>query len=75
MNDEPEQDDEMIDSLRWLEESLWREDSRYDPDYMDAILAPGFVEFGRSGRVWAKANGVPMGSGPIGRRCHSRHSR
>jgi ribonuclease HI len=32
---------------------------------MEAILAPKFVEFGRSGRVWSKVSGVPMGSGPI----------
>ena len=32
---------------------------------MEAILAPEFVEFGRSGRVWSKVNGVQMGAEPI----------
>lgn len=51
--------------LQPLEESLWRSETRYDPAYMEAILAPDFVEFGRSGRVWSKSRGVPMGTEPI----------
>lgn len=44
----------MVDELRRLEESLWREETRFDRDYMDGLLAPGFVEFGRSGKIWTR---------------------
>ncbi len=46
--------------LRRLEESLWRGDTRFDRDYMEAILAPDFVEFGSSGRVWTRAEVVAV---------------
>jgi hypothetical protein len=42
------------DRLRLLEESLWRAETRFDHDYMDQILAPDFLEFGRSGRVYRR---------------------
>jgi hypothetical protein len=44
--DEPE--------LRRLEESLWRPETRFDREHLDRVLAPGFVEFGRSGRIWSR---------------------
>lgn len=40
------------EELLALEESLWRAASRYDREYMDRVLAPDFLEFGRSGRVY-----------------------
>ena len=40
----------MDQELRGLEESLWRAETRFDRKYMDAVLAPDFAEFGRSGR-------------------------
>lgn len=46
--------DEVFTELRHLEESLWREETRFDRDYMDSILAAEFVEFGRSGRIWTR---------------------
>ena len=46
--------DDVILELRHLEESLWREETRFDRDYMDSILSPHFVEFGRSGRIWSR---------------------
>jgi hypothetical protein len=39
------------DQLRRLEESLWHAETRFDRDYMNKVLAPDFLEFGRSGRV------------------------
>lgn len=42
-------------ALQELEESLWREDTRFDSAYMEAILAPDFREFGRSGRKYDRA--------------------
>jgi len=40
---------------------MWRPETRFDRHYMDAILAPGFVEIGQSGRVYSRddALGVP----------------
>lgn len=43
-------------ALRQLEESLWRSATRFDSEYMDAILAPDFFEFGRSGRIYGRAS-------------------
>jgi len=41
-----------IEVLRSLEETLWREESRFDRAEMSRILAPEFLEFGRSSRVY-----------------------
>ena len=54
------------DRLRRLEESLWLEDTRFDREYMDAILAPDFFEFGASGRVWARAEALGVEAVEIG---------
>ena len=45
---------EVVTELRRLEESLWREETRFDRNYMDSVLAPGFIEFGRSGKIWTR---------------------
>ena len=42
--------DEDRDTLRQLEEELWREDTRYDRTRMEEVLAEDFFEFGRSGK-------------------------
>jgi len=47
-------DDEVVTELRRLEESLWREETRFDRDYMDGLLSAGFIEFGRSGKIWTR---------------------
>lgn len=47
-------DDELVTELRRLEESLWQEETRFDRHYMDGVLSPGFVEFGRSGKIWTR---------------------
>lgn len=46
---------EDIEMLRALEESLWRAESRFDSALMERIFAPGFVEIGRSGRRYERA--------------------
>lgn len=43
-----------LDLLQRLEESLWRPETRWDREYMERTLAPEFVEFGRSGRIWSR---------------------
>ena len=44
-----------IEIIRGLEESLWRSETRFNQEYMEQILAPDFFEFGRSGRVYTRA--------------------
>ena len=46
--------DEDIKELRELEESLWTAKTRFDREYMNSILSPGFFEFGRSGRIYKR---------------------
>lgn len=36
-----------------LEVSLWLPETRFDRALMERTLAPEFVEFGRSGRIWS----------------------
>lgn len=40
--------------LEQLEESLWRDETRFDTEYMEKVLHPDFFEFGRSGRIYAR---------------------
>lgn len=44
----------MTRPLAALEETLWRTETRFDPALMDATFAPGFREFGRSGRRYTR---------------------
>lgn len=43
-----------VSEFRRLEESLWQQETRFNRDYMDTVLAPGFFEFGRSERIWSR---------------------
>jgi ribonuclease HI len=58
--------DELVANLRDLEESLWREETRFDRAYMGSVLAPEFVEFGRSGRRYDRDAVLADEYGPIG---------
>lgn len=51
--------------LQTLEESLWREESRFDRAYLETVIADDFFEFGRSGRVYAREEIISMPNGPI----------
>jgi uncharacterized protein DUF4440 len=42
------------DELQQLEESLWIAQTRFDNAYMEQILSPEFVQFGRSGKVYGR---------------------
>ena len=46
---------EDTDKLMALEETLWRADTRYDRILMEQTFAPDFVEIGRSGRRYERA--------------------
>lgn len=43
------------DALMALEETLWRAETRFDPLLMDRTFSPDFVEIGRSGRRYERA--------------------
>ena len=44
-----------VNTLQRLEGSLWQSSTRFDRAYMETVLAPDFVEFGRSGRTCDRA--------------------
>jgi ribonuclease HI len=60
--------EDLVAILRDLEESLWREETRFDRAHMDSVLAPGFVEFGRSGRRYDRDAIIAVEFQPIGAR-------
>jgi hypothetical protein len=43
-----------LDDIRRLEESLWREETRFDRAHMEKVLAADFIEYGRSGGVYSR---------------------
>jgi hypothetical protein len=51
--------------LKRLEEGLWRPEIRFDRAKMEQILAPDFFEFGRSGRVYQRAETVEFSPRPF----------
>lgn len=51
--------------LELLEEGLWRPDVRFDRKRMDRLLAPDFLEIGRSGRVYRRAEILDTPAQPI----------
>lgn len=42
------------ETLERLEEELWREETRFDTQRMNELIAHDFFEFGRSGRVYQR---------------------
>jgi hypothetical protein len=44
-----------LKELTKLEEGLWKAEFRFDRAWMEAVLAYDFVEFGRSGRIYSRA--------------------
>lgn len=52
-------------ALERLEESLWREETRFDRAWMEKLLASDFFEFGRSGRVHDRAAVLGVERQPI----------
>ena len=51
--------------LQRLEEELWREETRFDVSRMEEIIAEDFLEFGRSGRIYQRADTLSVPSTPI----------
>jgi hypothetical protein len=50
-----------VEHLKILEYSLWKDDTRFDPVYMENILHSQFFEFGRSGRVYERSDTIYIG--------------
>ena len=46
--------------LTQLEENMWREETRFDMKFMQKALASDFVEFGRSGRTYTRAQSLAV---------------
>ncbi len=46
--------DDDTDTLKRLEESLWRAKTRFDRAYCELVFADEFFEFGRSGRRYTR---------------------
>lgn len=46
---------DLVDEIRELEEAMLRGETRADRARMDALLHPDFVEVGRTGRIWSRA--------------------
>jgi ribonuclease HI len=62
LTDRAEPDD--LTELRALEESLWRDETRYDAGHVARVFHPDFCEFGQSGRTWTLAT-MAMSGDPI----------
>lgn len=62
-------------ALMRLEESMWREETRFDKAFMERALAPDFFEFGRLGgeRIRDSRSWTFLGS-PSLLNCHWRTS-
>jgi hypothetical protein len=57
----PEGDGSVFHTLRELEESLYRPLTRFNTAHMESLLAPEFIEFGTSGRVWTRGQIIRTG--------------
>lgn len=55
-----------IDTLRKLEEDMWREETRFDLPYMEHLLAEDFTEIGRSGNTYDRADCLAVPRQAIG---------
>ena len=52
-------------ALTQLEENMWREEIRFDIDFMDRTLAPDFFEYGRSGSLYTREQSLAVTRQPI----------
>jgi hypothetical protein len=47
-------------TLTQLEEGMWREETRFDMQFMERALAPDFFEYGRSGRTYTRQQSMAV---------------
>ncbi len=57
--------DRDFEELSQLEERLWIAEFRFDRVWMDSVLADDFIEFGRSGRIYAREECLDVAGGAI----------
>ena len=57
-------EDDSLELTR-LEESMWREETRFDAEFMEGHLAADFCEYGCSGRVYSRAQSLAVPKQPI----------
>ncbi len=57
--------DSDIAELRHREETLWTRHTRFDRSYMERVLSEDFVEFGRSGRRYSRAECLAFPDQPL----------
>jgi hypothetical protein len=57
--------DSEMETLKNLEESLWRSKSRFDLAHQEKTFAPDFFEFGRSGRIYTREQMVRTDAQPL----------
>lgn len=53
------------ETLERLEEELWHEETRFDMQRMNKLIAHDFFEFGRSGRIYSKQDILAVARQPI----------
>ena len=64
----------LLEELRTLETELHKDETRRNRKRMEALLHPNFVEFGRSGRRYTRADVLEeFGAGSVLPAIHSRH--
>ena len=54
--------------LERLEKAMWQQTHRFDLGFQEARFASDFFEFGRSGRVYSRAQAIRTDSQPIAAR-------
>jgi hypothetical protein len=52
-------------ALQALEEELWTEETRFDRQRMEEVIAEDFFEFGRSGRFYRREDTLAVAREPI----------
>ena len=55
----------MVEELEQLEEKLWIEEYRFNLQWMEAVLADDFFEYGRSGRTYTRQECLDIPKQPI----------
>src|SRR5262249_43295916 len=66
--------DMLLEELRTLETELHKDETRHNRKRMETLLHPDFIEFGRSGRRYTRADVLKeFGVGSVLPAIHSRH--
>ncbi|TAA25447.1 nuclear transport factor 2 family protein [Pseudoxanthomonas winnipegensis] len=72
---QPMLSDDVRDALFALERAMWAAATRYDPDFQETRFAQDFLEFGRSGQVYTRAQIILPEGAPIDATLTGLHAR